>query len=136
MSAHPSILLVDDDRAILEMLSLFLKSKGNDIFCAKAAHEAFAFALRTTTPIDLLISDVLLPDMGGSEMATTIMKLHRGARVIFISGHDSQELKARDLIPDNALVLRKPFSLDEFSNCVTGLLPARNGHSALRNPRA
>jgi CheY-like chemotaxis protein len=86
MSAAPrTVLIVDDDPNILRLIEKMLKPKGVNVIVAPRPSEALQICERQ--PIDLLISDVAMPEMDGTKLADRVLKLQPTASVLLISGH-------------------------------------------------
>jgi DNA-binding response OmpR family regulator len=109
-SATPTILVVDDEHVLADMLALILQRSGYNSTAVYSAAEALA-ALEISP--DLIISDVMMPDVDGVELAVQVSKLLPGIKILLISGHaGTQELlKASGLSLD---FLAKPFTPEEL----------------------
>ena len=83
-SGSETILVVDDEPALLEVTSEILEGKGYTIFRADNAHEALEILKKT--PVDLLLSDVIMPDMDGYELANTVQKKYPSMKIQLASG--------------------------------------------------
>ncbi len=121
MSTDPAartILVVDDEHVLADMLALILQRSGYNCTAVYSAAEALD-ALNTHP--DLMISDVMMPGMDGVELAVQVSKLLPGINILLISGHaGTQELvKASGLSLD---FLAKPFTPEELLARVATLL--------------
>jgi CheY-like chemotaxis protein len=74
-------------------------------------------------PIHLLITDVVMPEMGGRELVRIIREHRRGMPVLYISGYTDDELLRNGILEPGARLLRKPFTPSELARCVSDLLP-------------
>ncbi len=104
--ARPSetILVVEDDEAVRNMAAQILKEFGYRIIEASSGKEALQICKELEKPVDLVISDVYMPNIGGAELVDKLRRLWHGVKVIYISGAtDETDLDAS--IP----LLRKPF---------------------------
>ncbi len=94
---HISILVVDDEPAIREVFKHFLVRRGHDVVTCGSAEEA----LKTTEQreFDVVILDLVLPDMSGIEMAETLQRRNSRSNVIVLTGAPGQDevVKARQL---------------------------------------
>ena len=117
-----TILLVEDDPALREVTREYLKSLGYNVFRASNGEEALETA-GSLERIDLLITDVRMPKMGGDELAEVMIRQRPGIRILFLSGHiqceSSQHLTERR----NALF--KPFTLRSLAITIRDLLNGR-----------
>jgi two-component system, cell cycle sensor histidine kinase and response regulator CckA len=115
-----TILVVEDDPAVAALVRRALKRSRYDVLVAHSAEEALETLRDRVTPLDLLITDVLLPGMAGPDLATRLRIEDPGLRVLFISGHPGAFADGIVLHP--SAFLRKPFSIDEFLARVDDLL--------------
>ena len=70
----------------------------------------------------LLLSDIVMPNMGGRELVTHLTRLHPHAKVLFMSGYPDFALRQSEGFPENAEVLQKPFSLKSLASKARFLL--------------
>ncbi len=118
-----TILLTEDEDAVRSFAARALKHKGYKVLeadCGRAALEVFA---KEGGHINLLISDVVMPEMDGPTLYTELLKQNPDLRVIFVSGYTEERLKDH-LSGDNHNVhfLAKPFSLQELAEKVKDVL--------------
>jgi two-component system, chemotaxis family, chemotaxis protein CheY len=112
-----TILFVDDDRVIRHLASRVLKESGHTVLLARSGREAINL-LKSTKP-DLVIADLVMPDMEGLELVRILSKAKPSLKVIAISGEfDGLFLKAAKLFGVEA-TLQKPFSPDRLVEIVT-----------------
>jgi signal transduction histidine kinase/CheY-like chemotaxis protein len=107
-----TVLLAEDEEAVRELASEFLSASGYQVIAAKDGIEALELAERQKTPIDVLVTDVVMPRMCGTELAMRLRRAHPGIQVVYMSGyleHNSDE----SYLP-NAELLQKPFSRDSL----------------------
>lgn len=126
MEQEAEILIVDDEPYIAEMLSMSLRYAGHRVVTAGSGADALR-AVHSRTP-DLVILDVMLPDISGFEL---LSKLRSGGEppVLFLTARDSVEDKVRGLTLGGDDYVTKPFSLEEVVARVGALL-RRSGASA------
>jgi len=82
----PAILLVDDEPVILAMLAFALESEGCSILTAGSGAEAISIFRTYGSTIDLMITDVVMPEMGGPRLAAELLTEDPGLPVLFVSG--------------------------------------------------
>ena len=75
--------------------------------------------------IDLLITDVVMPEMNGPELAARLTSVHPDLNVLYVSGYTGSVLMDRGIIPDDIILLRKPFLPESLVNKVDELLQKR-----------
>ncbi len=126
-----TILVVEDDAAVLELTVDSLETMGYRVLQAAHPGEAVATAATSGATIDLLISDVVMPGMYGPQLAQTLRERFPSLPVLFVSGYTQDAL--RHIAPDDPLVLflNKPFSSEQLREAVRTLLraPASEGES-------
>jgi DNA-binding NtrC family response regulator len=116
-----TILVVDDEEAIRELIRTVLAPIGARVLLTGSAEEARAVA--ADTQIDLLLTDVVLPGANGAELATTLRAAQPALQVIYMTGW-REHVELAD-VPD-AMVLGKPFQMKELARVVASAL----GHDA------
>jgi signal transduction histidine kinase len=128
------ILLVEDEAAIRRLCERILRREGHDVLVARdgvAARELFD---RVDGHIDLLVTDVIMPRLGGVELAKTLSALEPGIRVLFITGYAGAKDDERSLESLGA-VLPKPFASAALRKAVRELLTDGLGaDSSTRRP--
>lgn len=107
--AGETVLLVEDDPALLTLTRNTLESLDYFVLTATDGIEAHRVATEWGEPLDLIVSDIVLPNMGGLQMAERLRAANPGTPVVFVSGHPARgELQSFEL-PPGALFLQKPF---------------------------
>ena len=89
-----------------------LSGSGYQILVATDGMEAIRIAATHPGSLDVLLSDVVMPEMSGPEIAEEIRAIRPGVRVLFMSGYDQPLLAARGRLGRHVEVLQKPFSRD------------------------
>ncbi len=119
MSAH--ILVVDDDPALLLVISKSLSGKGYSVETAGNGAEALDI-MQKTAPFDLLLSDIVMPEMDGLELALMATHQYPELKVILMSGYASEWRRTVNL--ENLIhgIINKPFSLEELAGKVGQVL--------------
>ena len=119
MSEH-TILAVDDEAHILHVVSLKLKNAGYTVLTANDAEEALELA--ATTPIHLLITDVILPDMSGRDLAERAKIIRPAMKYLFMSGYTADVIVHRGMLDKGAQFIPKPFAMKELAAKVRAAL--------------
>lgn len=101
-----TVLIVDDERAVRELVAAALTRAGFAVRTAGSAEEALD--LEAHDPVDLLVTDVILPTISGPELAERIRERSPHTRVLFMSGYTGNALSPADLRGGSAF-LPKPF---------------------------
>lgn len=119
-----TILVVDDDEAIRGMTASMLRHGGFTVLAANGAREAIDICRRPDVAIDLILTDVIMPDMNAGAMIPLVREHQPGAKVLCMSGHTAEVIEQRGMIGDDVPLLRKPFSPDALREKIALLLPA------------
>ncbi|MEK6541635.1 MAG: response regulator [Pseudomonadota bacterium] len=105
------ILLAEDDDAMRGYLARALERNGYDVTTAATGREALDYVESGT--FDLLLTDIVMPEMDGIELAQRAQALPHAPKVMFITGFAAVALQANDAVP-NARLLSKPFHLKDL----------------------
>ena len=121
LTGNSTILLVEDEDAVRMFASRALKNKGYTVYEADSGVSALKLIEETDAHLDLVISDVMMPQMDGPTLVKKIRETDKELKVIFISGY------AEDALDDNIMdkdfnFLAKPFSLKQLAEQVKEVL--------------
>lgn len=116
------VLVVEDNLAILKLTARALAHEGYVVHSAIDATTAIALVEAHAGPLDLVVSDILMPDLHGPAMMERLRQLRPGLRVLYMSGFAAEHVREYGLLPDGAPVLTKPFRLEELCARVRALL--------------
>lgn len=111
-----TVLVVDDDSTVMEIIQGILEERGYQVLATSDPDRALAM-LEDSTPIHLLLTDVVMPNHSGFEVAERVQRRWPDVKVIFMSGH-ARETFPEDALPPNARVLGKPISLEPLMSAV------------------
>ena len=126
-----TILFAEDNAAIRSMLAHALGVLGYRVLSAPDGREAMNIAHSHQGKIDLLLSDLIMPEVGGSELAALLKRSMPDLKVVFMSGYPGQEA---GLEMNGAHFLQKPFSINALANALRSALEGRDPEAALRSP--
>ncbi len=115
---HETILLVEDEPAILKMGKIMLESLGYKVLTADLPGKAINIAKEHAGEIDLLITDVIMPEMHGRDLAQTIQTLYPAIKCMFMSGYTADVIARDGLIDEGTHFVQKPFSRKELADKV------------------
>lgn len=104
------VLVVDDEDAVRKLASRILRARGFSVLEAASAPEALSVAHAWHDRIHLLITDVVMPGMGGWELAKRLLAERPNLETLFISGHTENAAIQRGLLDANVNFLEKPFA--------------------------
>jgi two-component system, cell cycle sensor histidine kinase and response regulator CckA len=119
-----TILLVEDDQAVRRIASEVLRKRGYEVVQAANGEEALALA-ETTPDIDLLVTDVIMPKLGGRALAEKLARSFPDLKVLFISGYTENAAIQLGTMTAGSNHLAKPFSPDRLARRVSEILSPR-----------
>lgn len=119
---HATILLVEDEPAILDITSQLLVKQGYSLLTASTPGEAVRLAHEQSGTINLLITDVIMPEMNGKELATTLKILNPQIKCIFMSGYTADVIAKHGVLDEGVHFIQKPFSLQNLAATVRDVL--------------
>ncbi|HEV3036632.1 MAG TPA: response regulator [Candidatus Angelobacter sp.] len=107
-----TILLVDDEESLRLVITQFLSQElGYNILVAGSAEEALGMVESYPGNIDLLLTDVLLPGISGSELAEKLLSSRPTLKVMYMSGYTDHNLEQYGLSSSNCILIQKPFTI-------------------------
>jgi PAS domain S-box-containing protein len=110
--AVETILVVDDDTSVRAVASRILTRVGYTVLTASSAREAETLWTQHAGEIHLLMTDVMMPDMDGGELARRFTRSRADARVLYTSGYTNDSVIGRGLITPDTIFLAKPFAIE------------------------
>jgi len=122
---HETILLVEDEPAILVMLKKILERLDYRVLTAERPEEAMRLAEKHTGKIQLLITDLVMPEMNGLDLAQQLSALNRGLKCLFMSGYTTTFIPQQGLPIPSGNFLQKPFSGKDLANKVQAVLESQ-----------
>ncbi len=129
-SGDATILLVEDEGAILRMTTTILERKGYRVLAATTPEEALRLAHEHNKTIDLLVTDMIMPGMNGHELAGAVMKIVPGIKRLFMSGYTEDVIAAEGFEEGNVHFIQKPFTVQALIDAVTRALTGNPGPRA------
>ena len=107
---HETILLVEDENQVRRVSLRMLQAAGYVVHEVANAEDAIALLNSSSVQFDLLLTDVVLPRMGGGALAAQASKMRPGIRVLFTSGYSADTVLQRRLLERDVVLLQKPFT--------------------------
>ncbi len=136
-SGSKTVLIVDDEPAILDLMREVFTRDGYTVLHASRGAQALRLADRYDDPIDLLVTDIVMPGMTGLELADELRLRRPETKVLLLSGHlDDREEVLQGLARTPYLFLLKPFTVKELEDKVRGLLTLPMAPTAYERRRA
>jgi len=115
---NASILLVEDEMIVRSPISRFLTGKGLRVTEAENGKMALDMVVRNAGKFDLLITDLIMPEMNGKELCDKISSMIPGIKVIYMSGYPDDILVDKGVLDENVSFLHKPFSMELLWNTI------------------
>jgi PAS domain S-box-containing protein len=114
LTGRETVLLVEDEPAILDLSKVILEAQGYTVLTASCPSEAIEIAKTYQDEIHLLLTDVIMPEMNGGDLATIILAYHSGIKLMFMSGYSADVIARQGLIDEGIFFIEKPFMLENF----------------------
>jgi len=130
---HETILLVEDEPAVRDLVREALAAQGYEVLVADGGPTALKISEQREGTLDLLLTDVVMPRMGGGELATRLREKRPGLRVIFMSGYTDDAVVRHGVFESRVAFLQKPFRLEDLARKVREVLDAPLAAEATRD---
>ena len=117
-----TILVVEDELAILNMTTQILTNQGYTVLQANTPAEAIRLAKEHVGEIRLLITDVIMPQMNGKDLASTLLSLYPQLKCLFMSGYTADAIAHHGVLDEGVYFIQKPFSLSALAQKVRKVL--------------
>jgi PAS domain S-box-containing protein len=117
-----TILLVEDESGILEMTREILERLGYNLLVAGSPGQSLELLEKYSEAIDLLLTDVVLPEMNGKELAHQIQKRHPDLKVLFMSGYTANVIVHNGVLDEGINFIQKPFSIGDLTSKIREIL--------------
>ncbi len=118
LRGHETILLVEDEIALLDMLSMMLQELGYTVLVAGAPSDVHNLIATNDGKIDMLLTDVIMPEMNGRELAERLLLYHPGMKCLFMSGYTADIIAHHGVLNDGLNFIQKPFLNHELAAMV------------------
>jgi signal transduction histidine kinase len=130
VSARPSallpgretVLVVEDDNQVRSVAAMVLEMSGYDVLTAANGGEALLLCEQFKSKIDLLLTDMIMPGMGGQELSKRLLRLRPGTRVVYMSGYSENANIHHGVIEEGSDFIEKPFSPEVLTNRIREVL--------------
>jgi PAS domain S-box-containing protein len=119
---HETILLVEDEPAILRVARRMLERQGYLVLAASTPREALRLAAERAGQVHLLLTDAVMPEMNGHDLATRLLAAHPGLKLLFMSGYSANVIPHQGVQADSLNFIQKPFLAEELTAAVRAAL--------------
>ena len=124
LASRKTVLMAEDESAVRNVAQVMLHRMGYDVLTAANADEALSVAASHPGPIDLLLTDVIMPGMNGRQLAERLTAARPGLRVLYMSGYTDDSLVQHVVLRSDASYLQKPFDAETLARKVRQALDA------------
>jgi PAS domain S-box-containing protein len=123
--ARATVLVAEDDHLVRELTRTLLAARGYKVLVAENGRAALELAEAHGGPIDLLLTDVVMPEMGGPELERRLRARHPGLRVLFMSGYVDESVVGPGALSQDADLVEKPFTANALAERIEAALARR-----------
>ena len=117
-----TIALVEDEPAVRELATRVLRGRGYNVIPAENGRQALDVLGRYPNRVDMLVTDVVMPEMGGRDLADRVGMMRPGVKVLFMSGYSTDAVEQQGVLAHGSAFLEKPFSPDSLLRKVKDIL--------------
>jgi len=128
LAGTETILLAEDEDSVRNLTRSVLARQGYRVLEARTGSEALAVAARFSERIDLLLTDVVMPEMGGRELGRRLLMKRPDIRILYMSGHANDTVVRTLTLEPGMPLLAKPFTPEELANAAREVLDRRRTH--------
>ncbi len=121
-TCHETIMIVEDETAILNMTKIILEESGYTVLAAKTPGQAISAAQEHDGNIDLLLTDVIMPEMNGRDLAKNILSFYPDLKFLFMSGYTANTISHHGIFEEGFFFIQKPFSVKKLGAKVRQVL--------------
>jgi len=122
---HDVILVVEDESTILSLVSKMLTRLGYSVLQAGTPSEAIDLVRKHTGTIDLLLTDVVMPEMNGRDLSNRLLQRHPGLKRLFMSGYTADIIARHGVLDDGVNFIQKPFTMQDLAGKLSEVLGSR-----------
>jgi PAS domain S-box-containing protein len=113
-----TILIVEDEDGVRDLARRVLEQQGHYVLEARDGPEALEVLERSAGDLDLVLSDVIVPEIGTNELEQDLRRRRPDLPILYMSGYSREEMVGRGLVPPNGPFLQKPFTAEELGELV------------------
>jgi DNA-binding NtrC family response regulator len=115
LSQGETVLVVEDEPSLLRMNKMILEQLGYRVFAASTPSEAMRYAEEYANEIDLILTDVVMPEMNGRDLTKLLQALYPNLKILFMSGYTVDVIAYRGVLDKDVNFIMKPFALKDLA---------------------
>jgi len=119
-----TVLVVEDEEQVRELLQRILEANGYHVLAAAEGEEALTLARQHKRPIQMMVTDVVMPKMNGKKLATFMLKQRPEMKVLYMSGYTDEAIVHHGVLEPGTPFLEKPFTPETLSRKLREILDA------------
>ncbi len=112
---HETVLVVEDSESLRDLIGELLTEQGYKVLAVTQGEEALALVREGKHRVDVVLTDVVMPKLGGGELVKRLRTIHPELRVIYMSGYTSGAITRQGVLEDGAVLLEKPFAAEKLA---------------------
>lgn len=124
LKGSETVLLVEDSQPVRDLGEMLLTEQGYRVLVAKNGADALAILEADNGPLDLLLTDVVMPEMNGKDLARRALDVHPEIRVLYMSGYTDEVIARRGVLEEGVQFIQKPFTAQGLASKVREVLEA------------
>ncbi len=117
-----TVMVLEDEPMVRKLVQTVLGQKGYTVLAADSPEEALILSEQHAGPIHLLVTDVVMPGMSGTQVAHRLLQSHPGLKVLYMSGYTPDAIARHGVLDSGVAFLQKPFSADSLAHKVRDTL--------------
>jgi PAS domain S-box-containing protein len=122
------VLLVEDEKGVRQLAREYLETSGYRVIEAEDGHTALELAAMHAGTIDVLLTDVVMPGIGGRELAERVAQIRPGIKILYMTGYTDRAIVHHGVLATDAVLLQKPFTLATLAAKLREILTAETVH--------
>jgi CheY-like chemotaxis protein len=122
LRGEETVLVVEDEDSVRELLWKILTEHGHTVLEARHGRDALTVAGGYSHPIQLLVTDIVMPEMGAGELVDQLLSARPKLKVLYISGYTNDEIVRRGITGTDAALVQKPFTSEDLMRKVREVL--------------
>jgi CheY-like chemotaxis protein len=112
---HETVLLVEDESSVRRLVRIILDTLGYRVIEASSGAQALQVAATEPEVIDILVTDVVMPGMGGRELAVQLTRVRPNLRVLYMSGYTDDTVQRNGVLEAEVAFVAKPFNAESLA---------------------